>query len=97
MRLLRIYLLNERTMLQSQTEGKTQERAKGLTFKVLLHWISSICSSSPPSSTLPPSPPQLSPHPPTSAPSQPQKSDLYGLHQWASLPSWFLSEDYYLN
>lgn len=50
--LLRIYLLNERTMLQGQTKGKTQDRAKGLTFKVLLCPISSICFSSPPSSTL---------------------------------------------
>lgn len=86
MRLLRICLLGERTMLQGQSEGKTQGRPKCPTFSLLLCWISSICSSSPPSSILF-----------CFVLFFPQNFDLYGLHQWASLPFWLLPEDNYLN
>lgn len=51
-RLLKIYLLGERTMLQGQSEGKTQRRAKCLTLSLPLFWLSSISPSSLPFSTL---------------------------------------------
>lgn len=74
MRLLKIYFLHERTMLEGHTEGKTQGTAKCLTFKVQLCWIASICSSSSPSSTL------------FFTLFFPPEVDLYELHEWASLP-----------